>query len=57
MVYNFSDKTSAGSGMKFMSNQQLADELPNQLLQNLKDAESILLLKIIFGEMILLTYN
>ena len=57
MVYNFSDKTSAGSGMKSMSNQQLADELPNQLLQNLKDAESILLLKIIFGEMILLTYN
>ena len=49
MVYNFSDKTSAGSGMKSMSNQQLADELPNQLLQNLKDAESILLLKIIFG--------
>ena len=57
MVYNFSDKTSAASGMKSMSNQQLADELPNQLLQNLKDAESILLLKIIFGEMILLTYN
>ena len=57
MVYNFSDKTSAGSGMKSMSNQQLADELPNQLLQYLKDAKSILLLKIIFGEMILLTYN
>ena len=57
MVYNFSDKTSAGSGMKSMSNQQLADELPNQLLQDLKDAKSILLLKIIFGEMILLTYN
>ena len=32
MVYNLSDKASAGSRMKSMSNQQLADELPKAII-------------------------
>ena len=32
MVYNFSDKTPNGSGIKSISNQQLADELPKSII-------------------------
>ena len=44
MIYKFFDKKSKGSGIKFMSNQQLADELHNQLLENSKDVKSIVCL-------------
>ena len=36
MVYKFFDKTSTGIGINSVSNQQLANELQNQLLEKLK---------------------
>ena len=52
MVYNFFDKRSAGSGIKSTSNCNLQMNFINQLLENLKDAKSIFLLNVIFGELI-----
>ena len=51
MVYKFFDKKTslAGSGINSISNRQLADELHNQLLENLKDEMFIHHLKTIFG--------
>ena len=50
MIFKFFDKTSPGSGaIRSMSNQHLANELHSQLLQDLKEAEFFLHLKIIFG--------
>ena len=55
MVYKFFDKKSKGSGIKSMSNQQFPRE--TDYLENLKDAKSIIILKTIFGELILLISN
>ena len=50
IIFKFFDKTSPGSGaIRSMSNQHLANELHKQLLQDLKEAEFILHLEIIFG--------
>ena len=58
MVFKFFDKKSAkSSGIKSMLNQQLANELINQLLKNLKEEEFILRLKTIFGMQIYLIWN
>ena len=54
MVYTFFNKKSKGSDIKSMSYQQFADNSISQLLENIKDARSILHLKTIFGELILL---
>ena len=56
-VYKFFDKKSEGSAIKSTSNQQLADELHKQIIRNSKAAKSILILKTIFGELILLVCN
>ena len=45
MVYKHFDKKSAGSDIKFMSNQILQMNSINELLANLKDEKPILLLK------------
>ena len=52
MVYNFFYKKSKNSGIKSLSNQQLANELHKSIIRKLKNAKSILLLKTIFGELI-----
>ena len=57
MFYKFFDKKSTGSGIKSMSNQQLADGLRKTIIRKFKNAKSILLLKTIFGELILLICN
>ena len=50
MVYEFFDKKLQGSGASNNNeNIQLADELHNQLLENLKKEKCILHLEIIFG--------
>ena len=50
MIFKFFNNTSPGSGaIRSMSNQHLANELHSQLLQDLKEAEFFLHLKIIFG--------
>ena len=54
MIYKVFDKESTGSGIQ-MNN--LLMNFINQLLRNLKDAKSILLLKTVFGELILLICN
>ena len=36
MVYKFFDKKSTGSGIKFMSNEQLADELHKPIIRKFK---------------------
>ena len=52
MVYKFFDKKSKGSGMIDEPNYQLANELHNQLLENLKKEKFIHYLEIIFGVLI-----
>ena len=50
MVYNFFDKKSAkSSGINSISNQQLADNFINQLLENLKAERFIYHLKTLLG--------
>ena len=49
MVYNFFEKKYKGSGITNEFNYQLANELINLLLENLKKEKRILHLKIIFG--------
>ena len=56
-IYKFFDKKSADKGIKSMSNQQLTDELHEPITKKYKDSTSILLLKTIFGELILLKRN
>ena len=57
VAYELFEKKYTGSGIKSTLNQQLADELHKAIIRNLKDAKSILLLKTIFGELILLICN
>ena len=58
MVYKVFDKKYAASDIKSMPNQQVAlKNFINQLLENSKDGESVVILKTIFGEMILLIWN
>ena len=58
MVYKFFDKKSAGSGVKHVNtklapqNQELAEELVNPLLENLKKERYTQHLKLIFGVLI-----
>ena len=54
MVYKLFDEKSAGTGAECLPNQQLADKLHEQLLENLEGKRCILLLKRIFGVPILL---
>ena len=56
-IYKFFDKKSADKGIRSMSNQQLTDELHEPITKKSKDSTSILLLKTIFGELILLKRN
>ena len=57
MIYKFFDKKSKGSGINSYQINNLQINFINQLKENLKDAESILLLKTIFGELIFLIGN
>ena len=48
MVYKFFDKKSAGSGIKSMSNQQLADELHKPIIRKFKRRRVYSSFKVIF---------
>ena len=56
---NFLIKKTSGSGIKNenISNKELAEELQNQLLENLRKEKYTHLLYTIFGVLILLIYN
>ena len=58
MIYRFFDKKSAASGAESTPIQQLPDELHKSIIRRFKkNAKSILLLKTIFGLLILLIYS
>ena len=49
MVYKLFDKKSKGTGIKSMTNQQLANELHKTIIRKFKKEKCILLLRTIFG--------
>ena len=49
MVYKFFDKTSSGSGVAILQNEQLAEELHKPIIKKFKKEEFILHLKTILG--------
>ena len=53
MFYKFFDKKSAGSGVKSIPNQQLADELRKPIIRKFKRRRVYSSLKTIFGVLIL----
>ena len=55
MVYKCFDKKSNGTGIKSMTNQQLANELHKTIIRKIKKEKCILLLRTIFG--VLSIYN
>ena len=57
MVCKIFDKKSKGSGIKSISNQQLADELHKPIIRKFKRRKVYSFLKTIFGEPILLICN
>ena len=52
MVYKIFDKKSKDSGVKSLSNQQLANELHKPIIRKLKKEQFILYLKTIYGVLI-----
>ena len=57
VVYKFFDKKTSGSGVKSMSNHQLAEELQKSITRKFKIRKYIHYLKTIFGVLILLICN